>query len=191
MHWRYSLHVLRGWHRDHPIYWYPWVMWPSEQLDQVKPWLCKSYPLNTTNHLLHVIKISLTRVISRAFWQMCLAGCDMTKHCHFLSAISLEASSSPPAHPHPAMPRLAFQLTCSRWVAQWEDTGKGRCVYFPESKCCAVADGSALEQVAAFDTTATQPGHLDRQSWLALGDGEIAEKNIIEDVNQFPDSWCK
>lgn len=78
------------------------------------------------------------------------------------------------------MPRLAFQLTCSRWVAQWEDTDKGRCVYFPETKCCAVADGSALEQVAAFDTTATQPGHLDRQSWLTLGDGEIGEKNRMK-----------
>lgn len=66
------------------------------------------------------------------------------------------------------MPRLAFQLTCSRWVTQWEDTGKGRCVYFPETKCCAAADGSALEQVAAFDTTATQPGHLDRQSRAGL-----------------------
>lgn len=73
-----------------------------------------------------------------------------------------------PARPHLAMPRLAFQLTCSRWVTQWEDTGKGRCVYFPEIKCCAAADGSALEQVAAFDTTATQPGHLDRQSRTGL-----------------------
>lgn len=45
-------------------------------------------------------------------------------------------------------------------MTQWEDTGKGRCVYFPETKCCAVADGSALEQVAAFDTIATQPGNL-------------------------------
>lgn len=41
--------------------------------------------------------------------------------------------------------------------------------------------------MAAFDTTATQPGHLDRQSWLAPGDGEIGEKNKIEDVNQFLD----
>lgn len=122
---------------------------------------------------------------------MWLAGCDMTKHCLLpLCTISLEASSSllAPALP---LPRLAFQLTCSRWAAQWEDTGKGRCVCFPETKCCAAADGSALEQMAAFDTTATQPGHLVRQSWLTLGDGEIGEKNKIEDVNQFLDFWCK
>jgi hypothetical protein len=79
----------------------------------------------------------------------------MTQHCLLPPcAISLEASSSQPAPVLP-MPRLAFQLTCSRWAAQWEDTGKGRCVYLPETKCCAVADGSALEQMAAFDTTAT------------------------------------
>lgn len=30
--------------------------------------------------------------------------------------------------------------------------------------------------MAAFDTAATQPGHLDRQSWLTLGDGEIEKK---------------
>lgn len=30
--------------------------------------------------------------------------------------------------------------------------------------------------MAAFDTAATQPGHLDRQSWLTLGDGEIEEE---------------
>lgn len=109
--------------------------------------------------------------------------------CHFLSVPS-PLRPRLPARPRPAMPRLAFQLTCSRWVAQWEDTGKGRCVYFPETKCCAVADGSALEQVAAFDTTATQPERLDRQSWLTLGDGETGEKNKIEDVNQFLDFWC-
>lgn len=100
----------------------------------------------------------------------------MTQH-YFLSlcAISLEASS-PLLAPISPMPRLAFQLTYSRWAAQWEDTGKGRCVYFPETKCCAVPDGSALEQMAAFDTAAMQPGHLDRQSWLTLDDGEIENK---------------
>lgn len=143
---------------------------------QVKPWLCRSCPLNTTNHLLHVIKISLTRVISHAFWQMWLAGCDMTQHCLLPPcAISLEASSSLLA-PISPMPRLAFQLTCSRWAAQWEDTGKDRCVYFPETKCCAAADGSALKQMAAFDTAATQPGHPDRQSWLTLAMGKLKTK---------------
>lgn len=107
------------------------VMLPCEQMAQVKPWLCRSCPLNTTNHLLHVIKMSLTRVISHAFWQMWLAGCDMTQRCLLPPcAISLEASS-PLLVPISPMPRLAFQLTCSRWAAQWEDTGKGRCVYFP------------------------------------------------------------
>lgn len=97
----------------------------------------------------------------------------MTQYCLLPPcAISLEVSS-PLFTPILPMPRLAFQLTCSRWAAQWEDTGKGRCVYFPEKKCCTAADGSALEQVAAFDTTATQPGHLDRQGWLTFGDGEI------------------
>lgn len=42
---------------------------------------CGSYTLNTTNHLLLVIKISLARVISHAFWQRWLAGYDMTQHC--------------------------------------------------------------------------------------------------------------
>lgn len=97
-------------------------------------------------------------------------------------AISLEALS-PLLTPFSLMPRLAFQLTCSRWAAQWEDTGKGRCVYFPETKCFAATDGSALEQMAAFDTTATQPGHLDRQSWLTFGDGEIGEKKKNQDVH--------
>ena len=107
---------------------------------------------------------------------MWLAGCDMTQHCLLPPcAISLEASS-PLLTPVSPMPRLAFQLTCSRWAAQWEDTGKGRCVYFPETKCCAAAYGSALKQMAAFDTAAVQPGHLDRQSWLTSGDGEIEKK---------------
>lgn len=100
----------------------------------------------------------------------------MTQHCLLPPcAISLEALS-PLLGPVSPMPRLAFQLTCSRWATQWEDTGKGRCVYFPETKCCAAADGSALEQMAAFDTAATQPGHLDRQSWLTFGDGEIEKR---------------
>lgn len=100
----------------------------------------------------------------------------MTQH-YFLPpcAFSLEASSPLLARISP-VPRLAFQLTCSRWAAQWEDTGKGRCVYFPETKCCVAADGSASEQMAAFDTAAMQPGHLDRQRWLTLGDGEIEKK---------------
>ena len=34
--------------------------------------------------------------------------------------------------------------------------------------------------MAAFDTAATQPGHLDRQSWLTFGDGEIGKKNLME-----------
>lgn len=80
------------------------------------------------------------------------------------------------------MPRLAFQLTCSRWAAQWEDTGKGRCVYFPETKCFAATDGSAFKQMAAFDTAATQPGHLDRQSWVTFGEGEIEKKKKNQDV---------
>lgn len=104
----------------------------------------------------------------------------MTQHCLLPScAISLEASSPLLASVSPT-PRLAFQLTCSRWAAQWEDTGKGRCVYFLETKCCATADGSALEQTTAFDTTATQPGHLDRQSWLTFGDGKIENKKKIK-----------
>lgn len=84
------------------------VMWSCEQMAQVKPWLCRSCPLNATNHLLLVIKISLTRVISQAFWQMWLAGCDMTQH-YFLPpcAFSLEASS-PLLAPISPMPRLAF-----------------------------------------------------------------------------------
>lgn len=64
-------------------------------------------PLNTTNRLLHVIKISLTRVISHAFWQMWLAGCDMTQHCLLPPcAISLEASSLllSPIFPCPGLP---------------------------------------------------------------------------------------
>lgn len=36
--------------------------------------------------------------------------------------------------------------------------------------------------MAAFDTAATQPGHLDRQSWLTLGDGEIEEEKKNQDV---------
>lgn len=89
----------------------------------------------------------------------------MTQHCLLPPcAISLEASS-PLLAPVSPMPGLAFQLTCSRWAAQWEDTGKGRCVYFPETKCAA-ADGNALEQVTAFDSAATQPGHLDRAGLL-------------------------
>lgn len=52
-------------------------------------------------------------------------------------------------------PMPAFQLTCSRWAAQWEDTGKGRCVYLLKTKCCCVADGNALEQVEHSDTTVT------------------------------------
>lgn len=104
----------------------------------------------------------------------------MTQHYLFPPcAISLEALS-PLLTPVSPMPWLAFQLTCSRWAAQWEDTGKGRCVYFPETKCFAATDGSAFEQMAAFDTTATQPGHLDRQSWLTFGDGEIEEKKKIK-----------
>lgn len=151
-------------------------MWHGEQMALVKPWLCRSCPLNTTSRLLHMIKIPLTRVISHAFWRMWLAGCDMTQH-YLLPpcATSLEALS-PLRTPVSPMPRLAFQLTCSRWAAQWEDTGKGRCVYFPETKCFAATDGSAFEQMAAFDTTATQPGHLDRQSWLTFGDEEIGKK---------------
>lgn len=35
--------------------------------------------------------------------------------------------------------------------------------------------------MAAFDTAAMQPGHLDRQRWLTLGDGEI-EKKKYQDV---------
>lgn len=82
-------------------------MWPCEQMAQVEPWLCRSCPLNTTNHLLHVIKISLTRVISHAFWQMWLSGCDMTQHCLLPPcAISLEASSLllAPIFPCPGLP---------------------------------------------------------------------------------------
>lgn len=108
LHWSYSPYALRGWHRDHHLFiGILGIMWPGEQMGQVKPWLCRSYPLNTTNHLLHVIKMSLTRVISHAFWQMWLAGCDMTKHCLLpLCAISLEASSSllAPACPCPGLP---------------------------------------------------------------------------------------
>lgn len=102
----------------------------------------------------------------------------MTQHC-FLPpcAISLEASS-PLLAPVSPMPRLAFQLTCSRWAAQWEDTGKGRCVYFLETKCCAAADGSALEQMTAFDTAATQPRHLDRTG-LLLVMGNLRKKAKI------------
>lgn len=82
------------------------VMWSCEQMAQVKPWLCRFCPLNATNHLLLVIKISLTRVISQAFWQMWLAGCDMTQH-YFLPAraFSLEASS-------PCSPRLTRAQAC-------------------------------------------------------------------------------
>lgn len=78
-----------------------------------------------------------------------------------------------------------LQLTCSRWAAQWENTGKGRCVYFPETKCCAAADGSALEQVAAFDTAATQSGHPDRQSQLTFGDGEIQKYKTKTKTKMF------
>lgn len=111
---------------------------------------------------------------------MWLAGCEMTQQC-FLPpcAISLEASY-PLLTPVSPMPRLAFQLTCSRWAAQWEDTGTGRCVYFPETQSCAAADGSALEQMAAFDTDATQAGHLVRQGWLTFGDRKIGRKIKIK-----------
>lgn len=54
-----------------------------------------------------MIKISLTRVISHAFWQMWLAGCDMTQH-YLLppSAISLEALPPllTPVSPCPGLP---------------------------------------------------------------------------------------
>lgn len=62
---------------------------------------------NTTNHLLHMIKMSLTRVISHAFWRMWLAGCNMTQH-YLLppSAISLEALPPllTPVSPCPGLP---------------------------------------------------------------------------------------
>jgi hypothetical protein len=82
-------------------------MWPREQLNQVKPWLCKSYPLNPTKHLLHVIKISLTRVISRAFLANVFSRMWHDEALPFpLCAISLEASSSPlaPILPCPGLP---------------------------------------------------------------------------------------
>lgn len=82
-------------------------MWSSEQLDQVKPWLCKSYPLNITKHLLHVIKVSLTRVISRAFLANVFSRMWHDEALPFpLCAISLEASSSPlaPIPPCPGLP---------------------------------------------------------------------------------------
>lgn len=154
-------------------------------MGQVKPWLCRSYPLNTANHLLHVIKISLTRVISHAFWQMWLAGCDMTKH-GLLPLCQLPWGLVFPARPLLPLPRLAFQLTCSRWAAQWEDTGTGRCVYFPETMLCCCrwwclgANGSLWQHC--------HTARASRQTELAaLGDGEIGEKNKIEDVNQFLD----
>lgn len=167
-------------------------MWLSEQMGQVKPWLCRSYPLNTTNHLLQMIKISLTRVISHAFWQMWLSGCDMTKHCLFLYVPS-------PLRPHlPCSPPSCHAQAClPAHLLQMGDTVGGHwqrqmCLFSGDKMLCCCrwqclgASGSLWHHChTAWASWQTE------QNWLTLGDEEIEEKNKIEDVNQFLDFWCK
>lgn len=61
-----------------------------------------------------------------------------------------------------------------------EDTGTGRCVYLPETKCCAVADGNALEQVVHSDTTVTLQRSLRcRESSFSLN---ITHRGLFVDL---------
>lgn len=61
-----------------------------------------------------------------------------------------------------------------------EDTGTGRCVYLPETKRCAVADGNALEQVVHSDTTVTLQRSLRcRESSFSLN---IAHRGLFVDL---------
>lgn len=96
-------------------------------------------------------KVPLTGVIWEAFWWTWPAGCGTVI---FLCATSPEAWSSP-CLPSFLSPRLSSSSPAPDGQHSGEDTGKSRCVYLPETKCCAVADGSALEQAAHSDTTVT------------------------------------
>lgn len=43
----------------------------------------------------------------------------------------------------------------------------------------------------AFDAAAAQPGHLDRQSCLTSGDGELGEKKIRMFIMKLTEFRCK
>lgn len=126
-----------------PHRWYRWGWhWMSGPLRQKQLFL--AYDLSTSNR--SNLTGFLVNLASR-MWHWC--GTTV-----FLCAVSLEAWSSLCLPPF-LSPCLSSSSPAPDGEHSGEDTGKGRCVYLPETKCCAVADGNALEQAVHSDTTVT------------------------------------